>query len=82
MHLLARTQSGLREELVVRDHSENLCIQGHLLRSIRFSLSLGFLVVLKATGQSSGLMGLRTMLRREFIHRFELSACGQCSGSL
>jgi len=36
MHLLARTVSGLRVELVVRDHSENFCIQGHHLRSIRF----------------------------------------------
>jgi hypothetical protein len=41
MHLLASTVSGLRVELVVRDHSENFCIQGHHLRSIRFLLSLG-----------------------------------------
>jgi hypothetical protein len=52
MHLLARTVSGLREELVVRDHSENFCIQGHHLRSIRFLLSLGCFVMLQAVSRS------------------------------
>lgn len=55
MHLLARTVSGLRVELVVRDHSENICIQGHHLRSMRFSLTRLLVVFVVSGGRVAGI---------------------------
>jgi hypothetical protein len=60
MHLLARTVSGLRVELVVRDHSENFCIQGSSF-AVNTIFALTRLLVVQAAGQSLELMRLRTI---------------------
>lgn len=75
MHLLARTVSGLRVELVVRDHSEKLLHSGSSFAvNTIFALSR-LLVVLQAMGQSPELMSLRTIRGEVFI--VQLNALGQ-----